>query len=503
MKTTKRTLGLAAALVSFSAFPLSASPQDRPGDGLPPELSEARRVTQGQGDANSAQRAAWKAEIERGLAEQAKADDEGRLGELRILCEKSVAEAESPVGRYLLGRLLGKLGTKGAFDERLLSLAREEFLRSLEIDGRFVYGHEGLALCAVFAGDVERAVTEYREVLKDCPDHHAARMALARLLIAQGAVREARDQFAAVPDGVPDWEEARIGEAECELRLGDAAAAAARFRTVLRKEPDHLRASYGLAQTLVAAGRGEEAERVYAEILKKRPDEIVADFFLARLEVERGDAVAAAARLEALVDRAERRIERGEVERERLPLDLGRVRQFLDAVKSGKAGGPHPKSVADVVQVLESSPDAEERRRALRTLSRVQSADVFKPIVRALLDPDHGVRILAVREVADRGGPDAARVIRNLLKDENALVRAAAASALGRVKNPIAAEALIGALRDADPDVVETAVRALASVTGREDPILFETSPTPELREKSVREWEEWWKENRGGFPPG
>lgn len=490
---------LAAALSAGAAAQSGKPARD---EALPPELAEARRVTQGESDPHAATRAGWAKEIEAGLAEQVKADAKGAEGKaalaaLRARTEADLAARETPVGRYLLGRLLGKLATRDGFDRTLLAAARKEFLRSIEIDPKFHYGHEGLALCAVFNEDVESAITEYREVVKAAPSHYSARLALARLLIAQGSVREARDQFASVPEGVPEWTEARIGQGETEIRLGSASAAVEQFEAVRAKDPDNLRAAYGMAQALVTAERLEAAEAVYAEIVARHENEMVAEFFLARLVAQRGDTAAAAARLESLLAKAEARLASGEGKKQSLPLDLDRVREFLDAVKSGKLAGPQPKSLEDVVSILENATDPEQRRRALRTLAKVKSPEVFKPIVRALLDPDHGVRIIAVREVADRGGPDAAKVVRNLLKDENALVRAAAADALGKIKNPLAVDGLVGALRDADPDVRDAAIRALSNITGREDPVLFERSPSPEQIEKSIAGWVEWWAKNR------
>lgn len=505
MKTGLALLPLLVAAAALAGGPGVSAQNEKPArdeKSLPPELAEARRVTQGEKDPLAATRAAWAKEIEAGLAEQTKADVKGSEGKsnlsaLRARYESELAAKETPVLRYLLGRLLGKLATKEGFDRKLLDAARKEFVRSIEMEPKFHYGHEGLALCAVFNDDVESAITEYREVVKAAPTHWAARLALARLFIAQGAVRDAREQFAAVPEGAPEWAEARIGQGETELRLGMTSAAIAEFEAVRAKDPDHLRAAYGLAQALVTAERGEAAEAVYADIVKRHENEMVAEFFLARLVAQRGDAAGATARLESLISKAEARLARGDDKKETLPLDLARVKEFLEAVKAGKLSGPQPKSLEDVVSILENATDPEQRRRALRTLAKVKSAEVFAPIVRALLDPDHGVRIIAVREVAERGGPEAAKVVRNLLKDENPLVRAAAADALGKVKNPSSVDGLVGALRDSDPDVRDAAIRALSAITGREDPILFESAPSPEMVEKSIEGWVEWWAKNR------
>ena len=115
-------------------------------------------------------------------------------------------------------------------------------------------------------------------------------------------------------------------------------------------------------------------------------------------------------------------------------------------------------------------------------------------------DPDADVRLGAVESMEPDAG-DRTRLERMLRDDPSPEVRAAAAEQLAEGDPFDATASLLGALADADPAVVEAAVRALEDV--------YDEAPDPRIREsigvlrehrdadvrEAVEEFEGWIEE--------
>ncbi len=126
------------------------------------------------------------------------------------------------------------------------------------------------------------------------------------------------------------------------------------------------------------------------------------------------------------------------------------------------------KQIEDHVQLwkeLLSDPDWQLRTAAARALgSFVSQAAVREYLIHALADSSWHVTEAAIGSLAG-GSPCAATHVLPYLNHAEADVRLAAAKALGRLGNPVAADALCLAAADPEIEVRQAALRALASVS--------------------------------------
>jgi HEAT repeat protein len=131
-----------------------------------------------------------------------------------------------------------------------------------------------------------------------------------------------------------------------------------------------------------------------------------------------------------------------------------------------------------------ASKDAAIRKAAVEALAPLKDPQAVEPLVGLLKDEDAGVRRAAVNALGLRGGlrvvepligalqdPDAGvaaavttAVYRRLMTDPDADARRATATALGRIRDSHAIEALIRAIQDADETVRVAVVKALQAI---------------------------------------
>jgi hypothetical protein len=122
----------------------------------------------------------------------------------------------------------------------------------------------------------------------------------------------------------------------------------------------------------------------------------------------------------------------------------------------------------ELVAAARSETDALVRAEIFRTLGAFSTLGAGTMLYAGVQDSDPEIRIACCQAWARRGGPDAARVLGEILKqDENVDVRLAAARALGQVKDQSAVAALAPALEDPNPAMQWRAVRSLEKVTGK------------------------------------
>lgn len=116
------------------------------------------------------------------------------------------------------------------------------------------------------------------------------------------------------------------------------------------------------------------------------------------------------------------------------------------------------KAVDALAAVAHKSSEADHRRRVVWALGRIGGPSALKVVRRALADSDSRVQLAAVNCVATLRDRHAETSLRRLLADEDLRVRRAAATALGRIGNVAAVDALLAAL-DSDADrILEHAV---------------------------------------------
>ena len=100
------------------------------------------------------------------------------------------------------------------------------------------------------------------------------------------------------------------------------------------------------------------------------------------------------------------------------------------------------------------SGDPEERREAAMKLSRIEGSAATSALVSALTDPSPLVRGAVAASLGERADASVASPLgARLTSDKDAFVRKTAAYALGRFSGTERTAALIGALKDKDPEV--------------------------------------------------
>jgi hypothetical protein len=114
---------------------------------------------------------------------------------------------------------------------------------------------------------------------------------------------------------------------------------------------------------------------------------------------------------------------------------------------------------------LVGHPRAEIRNGALAALGRLRAADHVKRIIPHAVHEDASTRLAAIRALAEMGDASASGVLMHVAGGpDSAGVRRAAVETLGRLKAQEAQDLLVALLQDADPQVQEAAVAALAEV---------------------------------------
>jgi HEAT repeat protein len=107
------------------------------------------------------------------------------------------------------------------------------------------------------------------------------------------------------------------------------------------------------------------------------------------------------------------------------------------------------------------------RAQMLRTLAPFKTPTAEFILTSGLKDGDPDVRMACCEAWRRRGGPEAVRVLSDVLKEDTELdVRLAAARELGQLDDPVAMQSLAMALEDENPAMQYRAMRSLESITG-------------------------------------
>ncbi|MBI4850258.1 MAG: peptidylprolyl isomerase [Acidobacteria bacterium] len=127
----------------------------------------------------------------------------------------------------------------------------------------------------------------------------------------------------------------------------------------------------------------------------------------------------------------------------------------------------------------------------LTALMRVRALNAIEPIALQLTSPNLQIRFVAANSLARilRANPGkATKTVIDLAltgaKDQDPLVRAAIATALGATKNPIVLDSLLKLLNDSDQQVQANAIRALGALEDKKA-----TKPLLELGERLLSEY--------------
>jgi predicted AlkP superfamily phosphohydrolase/phosphomutase/Tfp pilus assembly protein PilF len=197
---------------------------------------------------------------------------EGRLAEAEVLYGKLVRQRPDDAGLH--ASYAGVLGALKRYDE-----ARHHLERALELDPLNAEARHNLAVLHEKAGERERAIAEYRNVVRYSPHFEPSREALVRLT-GSGAVR---------PPGTPAEERARAlaEQAADKARRGDYPGALADLAEAERAAPRLALVHQYRAN--VAYLQGDEAAVLAAleKAVKLEPDNLLYRENLKRLREKR------------------------------------------------------------------------------------------------------------------------------------------------------------------------------------------------------------------------
>jgi tetratricopeptide (TPR) repeat protein len=486
-----------AILVAIAALalPASALPQGGEADRARSDALKALKA----GDGRSSQdlersRQKWPAydrEIEAGLVEQQKALDAGEkaTADLLLILQNRARMQETPPALYLYGRLLG-IGDR--VDE-----AANQFEAALRLDPYFPWAYHGLGTCNAKRQKFPDALKAYRRALELNPGFTRSMEPLAVCLLRTDQADEAERWLRRLVEMQPDDPQAwfALGKLLYErTRFEDAVTA---FRKTLEKKADHPEARRGLGLALLAAGRPKDAQALYDDILKADPKNGYAIIGLAKSFEDLGENHAAADAYEKALDEWTPSMPSKE--------DLHAKVDALRRLPKSEKRDPRMKTPHEWVQILLNSTEPERTREAIRVLSQCPGYDeeIYKAFLQSLKNKDGAVRVLAVKELAQRYEgmlPELTPLFSFFLEDKERLVRGMVANRLGRSGDPAAVPPLVKALKDRDAYVFREVYDALWRLTTSDMPPRAPKELTPEAMETAAKGWEKWYADNRDRY---
>jgi len=121
-------------------------------------------------------------------------------------------------------------------------------------------------------GDVEGAITEYREAIRIRPDLLEAHNNLGAVLLVKGDLDGAIRQYRELVRLGPDFADGHTNLGTALYKKGDLAGAIAEYRQAVRLRPSSADAHYNLANALRDHGAHDSAITEYREAIRARPD---------------------------------------------------------------------------------------------------------------------------------------------------------------------------------------------------------------------------------------
>lgn len=145
-----------------------------------------------------------------------------------------------------------------------------------------------------------------------------------------------------------------------------------------------------------------------------------------------------------------------------------KVKQWRAIAKASEAPASRSAAIAQLRQAYYQETDPQLRMELLRILATLEGGLDRMIIERAAQDDAVMVRVELCRILSRQPSAHALPVLIHLANsDQEADVRLAAIKALGRYKDPEAARALVGFLRDRDPATQYLAAQSLKNTTGQ------------------------------------
>ncbi len=193
--------------------------------------------------------------------------------------QNSASDKASAYYNFSMGHMYGEMAQ--AYNRQdYVTKAIDYYKQALKLDPSVSYITEELTDLYIQSGQLNKAVSEAEDLLKQNPDNLGARRSLGRVytrLIGdpqQGKVDEKMlklsiEQYAKITEKDPDDQESQLLLARLYRLSHDTASAEKVFKTILAKEPDNDEALTGLAA--IYSDRGETKGAI--EMLKRAGDQ--------------------------------------------------------------------------------------------------------------------------------------------------------------------------------------------------------------------------------------
>ena len=310
------------------------------------------------------------------------------------------------------------------------------------------YYQSGMALLA--AGDVDRALVEFRNVFKLNGQHKEARATYARLQRERGELRDSYSQYLRLIEQYPDTLEALVALSEMAIDNGDWAEAERHGRAAQKLAPADLPTrgvvaalDYRKAVLAKDTAAATAAAGAAGEVLAALPDNLIARRILIDHMATTGDGPGALAQIDLAMAQRPKSIEFS-----------------MMKLKLLAQGGDQPKIGAQLQDMFTRFPDNEQVRTLLISWY-IQQGDTEKAegLLRQLAEKDPaapGPWLTLVRFLQQTRGLDAAVAELDALiargGEKTLLFRATKATLRFEVdKNPDAIAEMEAILRDAKP----------------------------------------------------
>lgn len=434
----------------------------------------------------------WDGQVEAGLRVQATARLAGREAMEQLLAKLRARPGDSPVDAYLIGRLEGKLGR---VDE-----ARKAFRRALALDARFLWAHEGLAICLGQVADVDPGRSPAPFADPEAVEAEIARafaiwsafprgwLVLGQLHLQRLDPQRALDELTKIPEDHPAYRDAVLTKARCQMMLRKPELAVSALRDVLEKEPDNVEWLAQLGSALLDTRDTRGAHDAFTRAAKLAPRHVPTRLGLAHCDELAGRREDAHRAYQALASDPD------------VPADVRR--DALDGMRRIETGKRPGLSLSTLLVALRDSPDVEKRREAAAMLWQVRDDAVVRVFLRRLnpaVEPDERIRVYAVRALSRL---DDARFVRmgevfvallDPAREPSKLVRGLAVRQLGRFPAQIAPlDAMAGALADPESYVFAQARAALEQSTEHRELPSLQGELDEAARARVLAAWRAW-----------
>jgi len=259
----------------------------------------------------------------------------------------------------------------------------------------------------VAAGEVEKAIIEFRNALKLDQDAVAPRLEFARLLLEQGRLEQAAGHFQRLTELDPEHTEARISLARILLIGNQAGDARRHIDAALANAPKDVEARALKATYFFREEQPEEAMALAQEVTIDRPGHPIASMVIANVHMGAERYADALAALDPAIART--------------PDDLG---LHLGKLRALRAAQDEPQIGRHLVLMVDTFPTNIEVARALAEWHvRRGENDQGEAVLRALAlrlpdNPDHALAVVGLLNRLE--GPDAARAELKRLVDGEA-----------------------------------------------------------------------------------